>query len=98
MFTPVDGRKTQWTGGVLNNTIVYGKLISKKKVVKQNSTIKIEHYRSKNNENGYLHLTKCRECNIGQIEHGKCTIELPKNVCLLIKGKTKIKKTNSENI
>ena len=98
MFTLVDRRKTQWIGGVLNNIIVYGKLISKKKKVKSSNTTKIEHYRSKNNKNGYLHLTKCQECTIGQTINGKCIIKLAKNSSLLIKGKTKTKKTNNEQL
>jgi len=68
MSTPIDRRRNIWTIGLsTNNMIVYGKLHSSRKQVKENKIIQIEHFWNRKSKDNKLNLILCTDvnCNIG---------------------------------
>ena len=96
MSTPIDRRRNIWTIGLsTNNMIVYGKLHSSRKQVKENKIIQIEHFWNRKSKDNKLNLISCTDvnCNIGVHMNTKCIVQIEKSNSLIIKGKvTKIEK------
>ena len=71
-ITEIDGRKIQWIAMLKNNnTVIFGKLITKKNNIHRNNKIKIRHYNSLDNKKGYLYLIECNNpgCKMGLREN-----------------------------
>ena len=75
--TPIDGRKNNWIGSILDDgRLVFRKLIANKKRVYADENIEFVHYWRKNNEKGMLFLTECckEDCTYGKRNNGKCIV------------------------
>src|SRR5436190_11538365 len=97
-ITNIDGRKIQWIALIKNDVVVFGKLQTKKKNIIRGDNIRIIHYRTNGNKEGYLQMIECKDlsCNMGKQENNLCIIEGKKEECLLLKGQRSNKSINGE--
>ena len=95
--TKIDGRTKQWViAKTLDEKTIYGLIVSNKKDIRNNHSIKIRHYLpiSHNDKKLCLKLCDAVNCQFYDDNTQQCIIEVQKHKCNMIIGRTKKQPNN----